>query len=849
MKNLSKLILFLTIVLSVFTVYYSLLVSQTNAQIPPPIVPCSSTDDPEFNSLRPYQASPCGNAPQSKFCGNKIIITESQSASKTFPESNGGCDPTKEVNWVNDKDYWIDLSEVELPILGNTQEVQNSQSANDIFNDAQKMNEYASWYLNGVINRAEYGKDKNTDSELVNFSGPLNKLLPSIMMEAQKIKSIENADKEIEFTDPDSGETVKSAANHDQIVVCNKGGKPIECYPDGGGSGAEGEVLRLRDWSDGSLSFFNTFYNWLATDIWNKRYPPLPWQFKEEILYHKAYNEWRGKTCAIVPIYGLVCIDNPLVTNKWADLYPYVPMANTADRQYKMPIFTTTIQGNAGVTINQKEWTVLEDGEPLLYYPHAYEVRELSELLNTTYVPGGAPDAEVDLKTSEINSYNLRDEDQCRNIVVRTNEGDDLFPIGGGDDKHDIGVNVYFEVKELPLVSCIPYVDQFGNREYKGKYYGEVTIEIHTDPVQIPNIDEIWKSTVSGSESTFRKIFPKVEKGAPVECIADIPTVSKAVYTPVEGTSSIGVKSLTHPEEKYDPEDAKLYFPHLGSVYEYFLKGIQTALRPKGYGDPIVNGTLCESNIPCGELPDLPKASGSCSLGGISSKVGDIPPSLKDIVEAAAETYKTPPNLILGAIYGEGGFNSAQGNSTGEGYEWTEENVVSWATCETIPNCSGPESSIVGLSSQSVWDEIAENIKDDLKELDPNRTEPDPCNLLDMIYGISWTLSRSATGTSGFTGHTCFGLQLNTGQSISTAGTCSWDPRDYETSIRWWEFGTEFTPEYQCATLKNSCSLGGMGVGTSSVNCPGGDNCETINNRYYGEESHNGCVWDVAHGQ
>jgi hypothetical protein len=44
-----------------------------------------------------------------------------------------------------------------------------------------------------------------------------------------------------------------------------------------------------------------------------------------------------------------------------------------------------------------------------------------------------------------------------------------------------------------------------------------------------------------------------------------------------------------------------LYFPHIGAVSEYFLKGIQTALRPKGYGSNILSG--------------LPFGSSSCVPG------------------------------------------------------------------------------------------------------------------------------------------------------------------------------------------------------------------------------------------
>ena len=75
MKNLSKFTLFLFfLVFSLFTITRAV-----TAQVPPPRVPCdpNAVEDPEFNSLRPYQASPCGGDGKiGYFCGNKIIIKE-----------------------------------------------------------------------------------------------------------------------------------------------------------------------------------------------------------------------------------------------------------------------------------------------------------------------------------------------------------------------------------------------------------------------------------------------------------------------------------------------------------------------------------------------------------------------------------------------------------------------------------------------------------------------------------------------------------------------------------------------------------------------------------------------------
>ena len=635
------------------------------AQVPPPRVPCdpNAVEDPEFNSLRPYQASPCGGDGKiGYFCGNKIIIKEEKTEKISRTDRGEACQGVYnfseqgELDWENiknfinrsPKEYWIDISETEFPIAGNTEQVTNSQTDNDVFDDATKVNEYASWYLNGVINRAEYGDTKNTDNELVNFSGPIQKLMPSIILEAQRIGTINlinnktdpNTEEEEDKTDQEG-----TALNHNQIVVCAQEGilnlfgktKPEECYV-GNGPKTNANEYRLGDWM-GDLSIWrsaveiarNLAGGLLGTiEPWNHRTPPLPWDdgtgkpFESDTLYRKAYNEWKGKSCLILPIIGLTCIDNPLIPNKWADLFPYIPLSTTADKNKKMPIDTVTIQPSGGTVMPEKEWNDFDNkGEPVFYFPHTGEVATLSAFLNKTYIPKDIPAGEIDPKTTESNS---NAPGECKTIQVRSNEGDSLFPI---KEPGDVGVEVYFRVTEIPQVGCTSHKNALGELIWTGIYSGTVTIEIHTKPVKVPFGEETWETTVAGPTSTVRRIFPKVEKGAPIECIADIPSETKAVYRPVEGTDEIGVESLQNPGQKFDPEDARIYFPHWGSIYDYFLKGIQTALRPKGYGEPITSGQLCENQ----ESED----PGDCTFD--MNKINAA-------INSAASKYNVPASLL-----------------------------------------------------------------------------------------------------------------------------------------------------------------------------------------------------------
>jgi hypothetical protein len=645
------------------------------APIPGGRIPCANQKDLEFNSSRPYQASPCGDSPKAVFCGNQLQIVED-----TPTITVEGTFTSYPVNFqMGDKNYAVDLEGAEFPIEGNTEDVVNSQSGTDSLSDASKVNEYVSWYLSGVINKAEYGSTKSTANELVNFSGPVQKLLPGAILDAQRMQSIANATEEVTYLDEEnaSGDEepveVTEPTNHNQIVAC--GGNnlgligdilnigsvtPKECYA-GDGSEATGEVFRLQSW-EGDLSFWNSAANGLigivdtiaslfpfiprgaieesVGDHWNDRLPPLPWGEDNDgnpitaLKYQKYYNEWRGKTCVIIPIINkLICFDNILVPNKFGDFYSYVPLANTADKNAKNMITGVGIKGSAGtdISLGFPAYKILE--EPILYFPHTHETNELAELLNKTYRPGKTQEesdacetACVDPGSSQCKACrasnpmavpadveSTTDENgQCRILDVRANPGDYLFP-----EVKPSEVRVYVAPYTVTRVPCVPagsggagYRERIEDekREEAGldpigselvpmsKCGGEVNIEIRM-VTKTPYAKEIFENTVAGEESTFRKIFPKTGEDSPIKCIANLPTVTNVTYIPTEGIKD-GKLKVTGPLGNNTTDSPKLYFPHIGSVYEYFLKGIQTALRPKGYGETLTQGKYCKVEAP-----------------------------------------------------------------------------------------------------------------------------------------------------------------------------------------------------------------------------------------------------------
>ncbi|MDO8488216.1 MAG: hypothetical protein Q7S31_02780 [bacterium] len=173
----------------------------------PTMRPCPTEDSPEFHPLRPYPGEPCdpliprsdpyanradnASIPQPNqswdtqllkdyqmrnqvvfACGNSLTPTKYHPFDRGSPNIPAGC--TRNGNQVEcvlneNFDMTLDMTDSQVPILGNTQI--------SGLTDAQKMTEYLSWFLNGTVQQAEQDAFPSI-YRLVNFSGPLQKLLP-----------------------------------------------------------------------------------------------------------------------------------------------------------------------------------------------------------------------------------------------------------------------------------------------------------------------------------------------------------------------------------------------------------------------------------------------------------------------------------------------------------------------------------------------------------------------------------------------------------------------------------------------------------------------------------------------
>jgi len=573
-------------------------------------------------------------------------------------------------------------------------DVINSQNSDETLSDAGKVNGYVSWYLNGTVNRAEYSPLNAIDDcigetsqkagrcsdvklgmcvahslipivnpitvtpdgasscsggqkccvpkfsgekvdildrdRLINYSGPLNKLLPQEVGQQQRAQTVKDA-----VASKDNGAGIR----HDQIVGCTYG---IDLPNIKQLLNALGIDLNLP-FLDQAFAIPGPCYIpgvWgVVTEAFEKsrrlsdfEYSPPPVRsdpkYKDYIDYEHALEVWRGKGCVElkipdkipivnipIPIIGgkgiIYCFDNPLNPNYIAQLYPNIPLSSTEDRVGQAQGSAAPGSIPAGVTISN---FVATSTAANLYFSHMEETATLAGLLQKIYLPEGADPA------APGNSVPVQIGSSCKIVDVRSGAGDSLFA-------GSIGINISYDA----AFSCdfvVPYCSEqnnndctYGCRETMDG--GECCPDPNTYPypfcdppdptptqsctksipiavnitTHTPLVDDIWTRLVSGSASIFRRIFPKLGAGSGIGEVKDIPASSNVTYT---GTNN----GVAIPEST-----GQLNFPHIGGISEYFLKGIQTALRPKGFGEPISFGDS-------GSVPE-----GKCD-GSVFQKLG-----------------------------------------------------------------------------------------------------------------------------------------------------------------------------------------------------------------------------------
>lgn len=559
-------------------------------------IPCNESPEPQFHSLRPYPTSPCNDNPPTVYmCAKDFVVKQDFKFTRgDFGFAGGNCTNTDggshcEMEIDVSAPISLSLSSAEFPIMGNTELVKNSTRDSSSLTFLRRVNDYVSWYLNGTTLRAEEEdelvsnkpipprteeqKQERID-EVINLSGPLKKLLPFAVqtgdynevlgvplgVKTRGVRMLQQSQ---------AGNT-----RHDQVVVCTAGLSffPRPCYD---------PITRKMK----NLSYFN-----------------------------------------FVTIYN--------------NLFSFVPLSSTEDLPGKTTNLAPVGQTGPDAFVEGPTVEFLEgqNDTKTLYFSHVEESVQLGKLLQKTYLPsgdtgvGGAP---LDQYNEQLNSP------YCEIVETRSNPGDSLY----GDLERDGEVPISATLKYKAKFSCdFGLADENDDRipgciqacqTPPGRSYGDclqscreilgagectrgVIIPLKFG-VNTPKADEIWDRFVAGDMAIFKRIYPKVGPNTPVTKILDIPAETSATYQSETGISSAGTiqntQALAGDPFKNNVGSGTLYFPHIGSVEDYFLKGIQTALRPKGVSEsseepgttppePPTTQVNCQ-NVPDSALPSF----------------------------------------------------------------------------------------------------------------------------------------------------------------------------------------------------------------------------------------------------
>jgi len=95
----------------------------------------------------------------------------------------------KDILFESDVNVSVDLTDAEFPVMGNTEDVPNGQSGFNGLSKAQRVNNYMSWYLQGVDHTAEEEFEiinPFTPNSGVDYAGPVQKLFPHVTLEAMR---------------------------------------------------------------------------------------------------------------------------------------------------------------------------------------------------------------------------------------------------------------------------------------------------------------------------------------------------------------------------------------------------------------------------------------------------------------------------------------------------------------------------------------------------------------------------------------------------------------------------------------------------------------------------------------
>lgn len=557
--------------------------------------------DNQCDSLRPFPGvtpSPKPNSPPTStaaMCGNSVVIIDEI---KVTPSQAVTCQKDKGVATCyftssRKVNLTLDISESELPIMGNTEDVVNLQSTSvsGTLTDAERINNYVSWYLNGTINRAEYPfTQEGEEATSVNFAGPTRKILPQESQYQAEINTIKRAN--LELID-------------NQVVACiGAFGVPIPCYKPLLSNPQIAAFIKIKNLKD-----------------WNGNIPPLRQEYPNFISYYLDYRTWRGDRCAsfTIPIVNFsvfLCFDDPTSVNYWSNLFPYIPFSSTEDKQGLLTLGGSVPLKTDDMVISNVDFKSIPSD---LYFAHMQESKEVSALLQATFTSKDAESGTInDLVSPKIDPG-------CKILQTRTNAGDNLF---GQTSKPEATMKYDVAFK------CLFDLDSFGGYKANASCTKKPAVTF-TVSVKTPLANDVFSQLVAGSNSIVRRIFPKLGMDSKLGSMFDMPASTNVKYITASGSGNI-------------------YFPHIGAVNEYFMKGIQTLLRPKGYGEQVTFAAPGHQYSSCGTGFAQFNPPGGTTDKARSYFEAYIKPNLTDEVMSAyaeAERVTGVPCEVLAGVH------------------------------------------------------------------------------------------------------------------------------------------------------------------------------------------------------
>lgn len=463
----------------------------------------------EWHSLRPYPGSAnCSvrdlNKGEVAMCANRMVAKQILEITMEGINTDSECSKIPEeqtltytnsigdrVNYLAEWNSWrcpnteaqaegnltVNLTDAELPVLGNTEDVPNGSQAFSGLTYEQRVNNFVSWYLQGAVPTAEEEFAAATDPQglraILNFSGPIQKLMPwsvmnksisvnytcfprppapgipipltesqaqsplwiaicqSIRREREELPNIRTINASllegvttirsglfgVETT---SGPMLKLRSGddrHNQIVVCG-GGFPEACYS------RDGQTRLRRSNLRNPLSL---------------KYPYIPISTTEDVIGQLQVKE--GSLSG-------------LVNEEGSESSGFPPEAETP-WEGENPLQIVPIREGP----NANDYENNDD----LFYAHTYESLQLSRLLQSTYIPaltaGNSDSGMPGLQQFEYDSqYQFEgNPDFCRIVGTYQGPGDNLYGYKDYEDYACTDANP-------PGNATSPYCDVEGSR-------------------------------------------------------------------------------------------------------------------------------------------------------------------------------------------------------------------------------------------------------------------------------------------------------------------------------------------------------------------------------------------------